>query len=265
MLVMTALTLLAITGSFQCTDKATGSSVECRLCGETNPLTDTIYQCKSGSDAFKESLEGFSSSTVWLIFAAFHLGKAVQLTQLGKRLSLWMVSIFGKRILGLAYAIVLSELLLAPFVPSNTARGGGIVLPVIQSISLTLGSNPTTNPALGGFLILVGNHANLLSASMYLTGMAPNPIVITKANQLYPDLNFNFMTWIEGSSVPALFCGLCLPILLYKFTGLDSQMKQVSNNSGSGDDITSHAKSELNLMGPMSTKEWVKKKRNIYL
>lgn len=108
MLVMTALTFLAITNSFQCTDKATGSSVECRLCGETNPLTNEIYQCKPGSDAFKESLEGFASSTVWLIFAAFHLGKAVQLTQLGKRLSLWMVTIFGKRILGLAYAIVLS-------------------------------------------------------------------------------------------------------------------------------------------------------------
>lgn len=59
---------------------------------------------------------------------------------------------------------------MAPFVPSNTARGGGIVLPVVQSISLTLGSSPTSNPALGGFLVLVGSHANLLSASMYLTG-----------------------------------------------------------------------------------------------
>jgi DASS family divalent anion:Na+ symporter len=62
------------------------------------------------------------------------------------------------------------ELLLAPFVPSNTARGGGIVLPVVNSIATTLGSTPTNNPKLGGFLTLVGSHANLLSASMYLTG-----------------------------------------------------------------------------------------------
>jgi DASS family divalent anion:Na+ symporter len=63
------------------------------------------------------------------------------------------------------------ELLLAPFVPSNTARGGGIVLPVVQSIANTLGSTPSQNPKIGGFLMLVGAHSNLLSASMYLTGM----------------------------------------------------------------------------------------------
>jgi DASS family divalent anion:Na+ symporter len=62
------------------------------------------------------------------------------------------------------------ELLLAPFVPSNTARGGGIVLPVVHSIATTLGSTPSHQPKVGGFLMLVGAHANLLSASMFLTG-----------------------------------------------------------------------------------------------
>lgn len=62
------------------------------------------------------------------------------------------------------------EILLAPFVPSNTARGGGIVLPVVHSIATTLGSTPSHQPKVGGFLMLVGAHANLLSASMFLTG-----------------------------------------------------------------------------------------------
>jgi DASS family divalent anion:Na+ symporter len=189
MLVLTGLTLLAVTQSFQCVDHATGISTECRLCGETNPLTGDLFQCKAGKESFEQSLEGFSSSVVWLIFAAFHLGKAVEVTKLGRRLSLLMIKAFGKHTLGLAYAIVLSgiselkwftrlysivlnqlELLLAPFVPSNTARGGGIVLPVVHSIATTLGSTPDSNPEVGSFLILVGNHANLLSASMYLTG-----------------------------------------------------------------------------------------------
>lgn len=68
----------------------------------------------------------------------------------------------------LKYSLI--ELLLAPFVPSNTARGGGIVLPVVHSIATTLGSTPSHQPKIGGFLMLVGAHANLLSASMYLTG-----------------------------------------------------------------------------------------------
>lgn len=107
-LVLSALTLLSLTRSFQCEDHTTGFSTECRLCGEENPLTGVPYDCSGGSEAFHHSLEGFSSSVVWLIFAAFHLGKAVEVTQLGKRVSLLMIRSFGKRVLGLAYAILFS-------------------------------------------------------------------------------------------------------------------------------------------------------------
>lgn len=112
MLVLTGLALLSVTHSFQCVDHATGISIECRLCGQENYSSsnngDAIYQCNAGKDSFEKALEGFSSSVVWLIFAAFHLGKAVQITQLGKRVSLMMIKRFGKHTLGLAYAILLS-------------------------------------------------------------------------------------------------------------------------------------------------------------
>lgn len=87
-------------------------SIECRLCGNSDKEqaggTPHYYDCKGGKEAFRHSLEGFSSSVVWLIFAAFHLGKAVEVTQLGKRISLLMVRSFGKRVMGLAYAILFS-------------------------------------------------------------------------------------------------------------------------------------------------------------
>jgi DASS family divalent anion:Na+ symporter len=108
MLVLTGLTLLAVTHSFECVDHATGFMTECRLCGELNPLSGEMFDCKPGKESFKQSLEGFSSSVVWLIFAAFHLGKAVEITKLGRRLSLMMIKAFGKHTLGLAYAIVFS-------------------------------------------------------------------------------------------------------------------------------------------------------------
>ncbi|KAI8077612.1 Sodium/sulfate symporter [Thamnidium elegans] len=258
-LVLSALTLLSLTKSFQCVDHTTGMSTECRLCGEENPLTGVPYDCSGGKEAFHHSLEGFSSSVVWLIFAAFHLGKAVEVTKLGKRISLIMIRSFGKRVIGLAYAILFSEILLAPFVPSNTARGGGIVLPVVHSIATTLGSTPSHQPKVGGFLMLVGAHANLLSASMFLTGMAPNPIVIAKANVLYPELQFNFMTWIQGSCVPALFCAGILPLVLSWSCGL---LKSKTNDEEEsqqlkidGDNIVQHAAKELQEMGTLSLKE----------
>lgn len=107
-LVLTALTLLSSTHSFVCEDHVTGMSTECRLCGEINPITEAPFECNGGKEAFHHSLEGFSSSVVWLIFAAFHLGKAVEVTQLGKRISLFMIRSFGKHVIGLAYAILLS-------------------------------------------------------------------------------------------------------------------------------------------------------------
>ena len=36
--------------------------------------------------------------------------------------------------LGLGYAIALSDLVLAPFMPSNTARSGGTIYPVVKNI-----------------------------------------------------------------------------------------------------------------------------------
>ncbi|KAG0817301.1 hypothetical protein G6F18_002358 [Rhizopus arrhizus] len=243
MLVLTGLTILATTHSFECLDHATGQSTECRLCGDVNPLTGGTFQCNAGKDSFEQSLEGFSSSVVWLIFAAFHLGKAVEMTQLGRRISLLMIKSFGKHVLGLGYAIVLSELLLAPFVPSNTARGGGIVLPIVRSIATTLDSTPELNPELGQYFILIGNHANLLSASMYLTA---------KANILLPHLNFDFMTWLQGSVVPCMVCAISLPLLLRWTLSID----KIDNGKRTGSNAVKHAQIELDKMGPVSKKEW---------
>ncbi|KAI8974445.1 Sodium/sulfate symporter [Pilobolus umbonatus] len=256
-LVLTALTLLSLTQSFQCIDRSTGLSTECRLCQQANPLTGDIYECQGSKEAFERSLEGFSSTVVWLIFAAFHLGKAVEVTELGKRISLILIKSFGSKVLGLGYAILISELVLAPFVPSNTARGGGIVLPVVQSIAVTLGSTPDTNPRVGGFLMLVGAHSNLLSASMYLTGMAPNPIVIAKANKLFPHLHFDFMTWITRSIAPALFSAALLPLIIAYLCNLskNKESDEEEEDEHLKSDVIEHATAQLHEMGTLSVKE----------
>ncbi|MBM6384740.1 MAG: hypothetical protein JSY10_12210 [Paenibacillus sp.] len=91
--------------------------------------------------------------------------------------------------------------------------------------------------------------------------MAPNPIVIAKANVLYPELQFNFMTWIQGSCVPALFCAGILPLVLSWSCGL---LKSKTNDEEEsqqlkidGDNIVQHAAKELQEMGTLSLKELV--------
>ena len=40
----------------------------------------------------------------------------------------------GKRTLGLGYAVMLADLLIAPFTPSNTGRSAGVIFPIIRGI-----------------------------------------------------------------------------------------------------------------------------------
>ncbi|MEM1595669.1 MAG: anion permease, partial [Desulfurococcaceae archaeon] len=85
-------------------------------------------------DAIKWCLSGFADTTVWLIFAAFIFALGYAKTGLGRRIALLFIKYLGKRSLGLGYAIALSDLVLAPFMPSNTARSGGTIYPIISNI-----------------------------------------------------------------------------------------------------------------------------------
>src|SRR2546426_8714188 len=72
--------------------------------------------------SLKWAISGFSSSTVWLVFAAFTFALGYEKTGLGRRIALVLVKRLGSRTLGLGYAIMLAEVVLAPFTPSNSAR-----------------------------------------------------------------------------------------------------------------------------------------------
>jgi len=52
------------------------------------------------------------------------------------------VAACGKSTLGLAYGLSVAEALLAPAMPSTTARAGGIFMPIINSLSLAADSKP---------------------------------------------------------------------------------------------------------------------------
>ena len=162
----------------------------------------------------KSALKGFSDSTTWLVVIAFLIAGSVIETGLGRRISLICILALGRTITGLGYAICLSELVLGPVVPSNTARGGGILAPIVDSMSRSLKSTPKKNPKKAGeYLHLVGAHANLITAAMFLTGMAANPLVAKAASNIF-QIEFDWFTWAKGSIVPGLIGLAGLPILI---------------------------------------------------
>jgi citrate:succinate antiporter/L-tartrate/succinate antiporter len=70
------------------------------------------------------ALSGFSESTVWLIVGAFIFAIGYRRCGLGKRIALLLVRVLGRRTLGLGYAVMFVDLILAPTTSSNTARSG---------------------------------------------------------------------------------------------------------------------------------------------
>ena len=100
-------------------------------------------------------LKGFASGTVWMIFSAYVLSLGFVQSGLGRRIAYRALSLFGGSSLGVAYALGIADLIMAPAMPSVTARSGGIILPVAKSINEVLGSQPgPTGKRIGDFLIM---------------------------------------------------------------------------------------------------------------
>ena len=196
--------------------------------------------------SLKDALLGFGDSTTWLVVISFLIAGVIIDTGLGKRIALICIKVLGKTVTGLGYAICASELILGPLVPSNTARGGGIIAPIVDSISRSLGSEPDKRPEIAGeYLHLVGAHANLITAAMFLTGMAANPIISRAALEVY-GIEFYWSTWALGSIIPGLIGLAGLPIFLKYYS-----MPTI----GSIENVTEEVNLRIKELGPWSFRE----------
>jgi len=191
-------------------------------------------------------LSGFSDPTVWLIFTAFLFSRAVTDTKLGTRVAYLFIRKFGRNALTLGYSISMSDLILAPFVPSDTARGGGIICPITRSVAEALGSEPGTDSGkMGGFLILVAFHTTYVASAMFLTGMAANPLMADFAFKI-GHVELTWIRWFVAAIVPGGISLLLIPLLLYRFyrpASTDTEAARV------------HARRELESMGRLSLRE----------
>lgn len=178
------------------------------LTGVTNP--------ESAKDALQDSLSGFSNDLIWLIGVSVMISISLIKTGLGLRIGYFLVSIFGKRTLGIAYALGFSETILAPVTPSNTARGGGIIHPIMRSIATSFNSNPEDDSRnkIGKYLSLVTYNINPVTSAMFITATAPNPLIV---NLIFEDSGFKLTwgMWAIAALVPALFSLIIVPLVVY--------------------------------------------------
>ncbi|NIK38841.1 DASS family divalent anion:Na+ symporter [Xanthomonas arboricola] len=205
----------------------------------------------SSKGAITDALSSFSSPLIWLIVVAILISRGLKKTGLGNRIGMVFIALLGKRTLGIGYGLTICELLLAPFTPSNTARGGGIVHPIMRSIANSFDSDPAkgTQGKVGTYLALVNYHANPITSAMFLTATAPNPLVVDYvAKATNQQLHLSWTTWALCMLLPGLACLIIMPLAIYLLS--PPELKATPN-------AVDFAKTELKAMGPLTAKEKV--------
>jgi DASS family divalent anion:Na+ symporter len=202
-------------------------------------LTGTISPAKAFS--------GFANASVLLVVIAFIVAQAVVKSGLGQRISLFMVGLFGRSSLGLAYSIVLTDAVIAPAFPSNTARGG-VLYPVVLSVAQGSGSRPDDPEGrrLGGYLMFCAMAGLAVSSALWMTATSANPIGIQIAKEF--GLEIGFGSWLVAASVPALTAILLLPrVVAWIFPP----------GVGATPDAPLAARKALAALGPLTRDEWI--------
>lgn len=210
-------------------------------------LLGMVGLCLTKTLTLKEALSGFSIPTIWLVVVAFFISRGIVKTGLGERIAYLFVERFGKKPLFLAYSLVASDLVIAPAMPSNTARAGGILAPLVQSLNLTFGSDPKdgTENKLGSFLIPVVFQCDVVISAVFLTSMAANPMAVSFANELL-GVTMTWGGWLVASCVPAVISLVLYPLVIYKLN--PPELKETP-------EAPALARKKLQAMGPMKRSE----------
>jgi DASS family divalent anion:Na+ symporter len=163
-----------------------------------------------------EILTGFGSTVMWLIVSAFLFAKGFVKTGLGRRIAYKIMAAIGDSSLKLAYALAISDLIVSPATPSNTARGGGILFPIVKSLSSAFDSEPgQSSRKIGAYLMKSTFQCNTITSAMFVTSCAPNSLCVAFALST-AKVTITWGAWALAGIVPGLIALAIAPYLIYK-------------------------------------------------
>ena len=202
----------------------------------------------TGTLPIGDVMSGYGEPIIWLIVAAFFIAGGFLKTGLGMRIAYGFLAALGRTTLGLAYGLLATDLVLAPAIPSNTARAGGVIFPIVRSLGKAAGSEPGqgTERRMGAFLIMTAYHGTLITSAMFVTAMAGNPLAVALAGQ--QGIRVTWGTWATAGLVPGLFSLILIPLLLYRVYPPERRESP---------DAPVAARAQLRAMGPMRRPEWI--------
>jgi divalent anion:Na+ symporter, DASS family len=162
-----------------------------------------------------EALSGFGNVTLWLVVSAFFFAAGFNKTGLGTRIAYLLISRFGRSTLGLGYSLVATDLVLAPAMPSNTARAAGVVFPIVQAISRkAIEGDPVKGRKTSAFLVLAAYEGTVITSGMFVTSMVANPLIVQLAAA--QKVFITWTSWAVAAIVPGIVSLIIVPLIVYK-------------------------------------------------
>jgi len=194
------------------------------------------------------ALSGFSNGVIWLIFAAFMFALGYKKSGLGKRIALLLVKLLGKTTLGLGYAVAFADGILAPFMPSNTARSAGTIFPIAINIPQMFNSTPDNEPRkIGSYISWVAIAATCVTSSMFLTALAPNLLAVSLVEK-NTGLIIEWGQWFGTLAIIMIPLFLAVPYVAYLVYPPEQKHSP---------EAPAWAASELEKMGSITKKELI--------
>jgi L-tartrate/succinate antiporter len=197
--------------------------------------------------AINWALSGFSNATVWLIFGAFMFALGYEKTGLGRRIALVLVKRMGRKTLTLGYAVAAADTILAPFTPSNTARSGGTIYPVIKNLPPLYDSKPD-DPSMrriGSYIMWVAIATTCVTSTLFLTALAPNLLAKELVKKI-ANVELAWGAWFVAAAPAGLLLLVSVPLLAYWL--YPPEVKE-------GAEVTEWAAKELAKLGGFTSRE----------
>ena len=195
------------------------------------------------SNALKLAFSGFSSSAVALVAAALFLATAMQITNLHKRLALWVLSLVGNKTTSIVIGAIVVAIILAFFVPSATARTGAVV-PILLGMVAAFGASK--NSRLAALLVITAVQAVSIWNVGIKTAAAQNIVAINFINnQLGHDVSWG--EWFLYAAPWSIIMSIVLYFVVLKV------IPPEKDKIDGGSDLV---KQQLAELGPVTPKEW---------
>jgi divalent anion:Na+ symporter, DASS family len=217
------------------------------LPGSAMVLLGVIATVVTGVLKPAEALKGYSEPVVWLVLAAFFLSCGMIKTGLGRRIAMIFIRRIGRSTLGLGYALVATDFVLASVIPSTGARSGGVILPIALSVSQAYDSHPDDGTAakLGTFLMTLLYQCEVIICATFITGQASN-LIIADLVAKNSDVRLTYTSWLAAAIVPGILSLIVVPLLIYRF--FPPEVRATPH-------AAEFASDELKKMGPTSRDE----------